>query len=420
MGTSINCAQCHDHKYDPIPQKDFFRFFAILNNTEDADRPDEEPTLKFYSPQQDEQRAKLDAEIAALDKKMKTPTAAQLTAQAAWEKKFPLDLKWSALSAEKTDAAKTPGAHLLAFPADVKRVGAIRVQSIPFEAPKGAKPADTSIVATQISATLIPAVNSSPEGRFVRIELPGKGVLLALAEVQVFSGKENVALKGTATQISTDFGGEAKRAIDGNTEGDYFKANSVTHTAASDDPWWEVDLKAPHKIDNIMIWNRTDGGTGGRLANLKVILLDDKRKEVWRSEIKDPPSPSKSLETGGVRVIPLVAAHADSEHTGFDAEAVVRGAAAEPKKSKNKKNAKMDKPGWSVNFADGKVHSLTLVPAAPFDIPAGRKLEINIVPATQKTLKGKTAIQRFDDRRFARRRTLPHARRHCSGAGNFR
>ena len=36
MGTTMACAQCHDHKYDPISQKEYFQFFAILNNTEDS------------------------------------------------------------------------------------------------------------------------------------------------------------------------------------------------------------------------------------------------------------------------------------------------------------------------------------------------------------------------------------------------
>ena len=47
MGTTMACAQCHDHKYDPISQKEYFQFFAILNNTEDADREDEHPVYTF-------------------------------------------------------------------------------------------------------------------------------------------------------------------------------------------------------------------------------------------------------------------------------------------------------------------------------------------------------------------------------------
>ena len=67
MGTTMACAQCHDHKYDPISQKEYFQFFAIFNNTEDADREDEHPLLSFYTEQQKRDREKLQAEIAAME-----------------------------------------------------------------------------------------------------------------------------------------------------------------------------------------------------------------------------------------------------------------------------------------------------------------------------------------------------------------
>ena len=47
MGTTMACAQCHNHKYDPITQEEFFRFFAFFNNTEDSDKTDERPVLKL-------------------------------------------------------------------------------------------------------------------------------------------------------------------------------------------------------------------------------------------------------------------------------------------------------------------------------------------------------------------------------------
>jgi hypothetical protein len=50
MGTSLACAQCHTHKYDPITQAEYFQLFAVFNTTQDADRRDEAPTLALTSP----------------------------------------------------------------------------------------------------------------------------------------------------------------------------------------------------------------------------------------------------------------------------------------------------------------------------------------------------------------------------------
>ena len=50
MGVTIACAQCHDHKYDPISQEEYFKVYAILNQTEDADRSDNSPLLTMISP----------------------------------------------------------------------------------------------------------------------------------------------------------------------------------------------------------------------------------------------------------------------------------------------------------------------------------------------------------------------------------
>ena len=94
MATSMACAQCHNHKYDPITQKEYFQLFAVLNNTEDADRTDEAPVLKIYNEPQKEQRSKWEAEIAQVEKKFKAPTPELLASQIKWEQNFPLDPKW--------------------------------------------------------------------------------------------------------------------------------------------------------------------------------------------------------------------------------------------------------------------------------------------------------------------------------------
>ena len=45
MGTTIGCCQCHNHKYDPITQKEYYQLYAIFNNTEDSNAGNDAPTL---------------------------------------------------------------------------------------------------------------------------------------------------------------------------------------------------------------------------------------------------------------------------------------------------------------------------------------------------------------------------------------
>ena len=67
MGTTMACAQCHDHKYDPLSQREFFQLYAILNDTADADRPDETPVVELPWEPFDAQRRPLEREIAAIE-----------------------------------------------------------------------------------------------------------------------------------------------------------------------------------------------------------------------------------------------------------------------------------------------------------------------------------------------------------------
>lgn len=68
MGTTMACAQCHTHPYDPFRQEEYYRFFAFFNNTADADRPDEAPTLPFYTLEKEQQRARWQAVIDSLQR----------------------------------------------------------------------------------------------------------------------------------------------------------------------------------------------------------------------------------------------------------------------------------------------------------------------------------------------------------------
>jgi len=131
-------------------------------------------------------------------------------------------------------------------------------------------------------------------GRFVRIEIPGTGKVLTLAEVEVLGAGKNFSRGAKATQSSNYNDCKAERAVDGRTNGG-FGENSLTHTEAQDNPWWEADLGGEKEIDTLVIWNRTDDCCRERLKDFRVALLDAARKPVWETTVSEIPNPNVIL-----------------------------------------------------------------------------------------------------------------------------
>ena len=420
MGTTMNCAQCHDHKYDPISQEEYFRFVALLNNSEDADRGDESPLLQIWSDEQKRQKAEWQREVDQLEQTLRTPTPELQAAQSRWEQTFAQDLDWQVL---KPAAAKSQsGASLTTLEdgsvlvsGDAKTdvytldlnvgpaagassaggnttLAALRLEALPHESLPNQGPGHGggNFVLSRVLATVTPPQGDRLAGRFVRIEIPGQGKMLSLAEVQVFSGADNVALRGEATQSSTDFDGPARLAIDGNTNGHYAEAKSTTHTAVSDNPWWEVDLKSAQPIDRIVLWNRTDNSVHTRLANFRVAVLNEKREPVWERTVAEPPNPSAEYALSGVRGITFAAAYADFAQSGFDPAHVIN-------------NPDVATKGWAISPQAGQPHALTLIAAAPVEIPAGSRLTVVLEQLSkfEKSTLGRFRLATTSDARAA-------------------
>jgi subtilisin family serine protease len=92
-----------------------------------------------------------------------------------------------------------------------------------------------------------------------------------LVNVTGISGR-NLALNKPATQSSTGYGGEASRAVDGNTDGNFNDA-SVTHTNDDAQAWWQVDLGEVESIGSVQVFNRTDAAPE-RLSDFYVLVSD--------------------------------------------------------------------------------------------------------------------------------------------------
>ena len=98
MGLTVGCAQCHDHKYDPITQKEFYQLYAYFNNiTEkamDGNRKDSPPVVKLPTPEQEAELAAFDEQITELDAQTKAPILEIDATQIAWENRMP---RWTTL-----------------------------------------------------------------------------------------------------------------------------------------------------------------------------------------------------------------------------------------------------------------------------------------------------------------------------------
>jgi hypothetical protein len=60
LGVTIQCAQCHNHKYDPLTQEEYYRIFAFLNSSHEAN-------IAVYTPEQEMKRAEVFRRIREIE-----------------------------------------------------------------------------------------------------------------------------------------------------------------------------------------------------------------------------------------------------------------------------------------------------------------------------------------------------------------
>jgi len=115
--------------------------------------------------------------------------------------------------------------------------------------------------------------------------------------VQIKNPVVNLALNKPATQSSNPFGGDPRRAVDGNTNGNW-AASSVAHTGEDDKAWWSVDLQSwYYQIDSITIWNRSDC-CGNRLADFDVFVYNPLTNSTTSYYVAGPVGAATTINVG--------------------------------------------------------------------------------------------------------------------------
>jgi hypothetical protein len=96
LSLTTGCAVCHDHKFDPITQKDYYSLSAFFNSLDgkalDQNVKDPAPVLRVSSQQQKDRLKEIDSELPRIKEEMAAPIATVDEDQLRWERSFSQDI----------------------------------------------------------------------------------------------------------------------------------------------------------------------------------------------------------------------------------------------------------------------------------------------------------------------------------------
>jgi hypothetical protein len=97
LGTTMGCCQCHDHKFDPFTQKDFYSLAAFFADVQETAVGRREDGMPVPSPEQAAQLREFERSIARLKAQLEAPNPKLDAAQAEWEKRQQVPASWQVL-----------------------------------------------------------------------------------------------------------------------------------------------------------------------------------------------------------------------------------------------------------------------------------------------------------------------------------
>ena len=113
LGLTLGCARCHDHKFDPLPQKEFYQFFSFFNNVDEAaaekDRDNvQKPVLELGTAAEIRKKDVIQAQLKALQGELNVYRKEVEPKQEAWE----AGLKEAVIKKFRTSVQAALGLHV--------------------------------------------------------------------------------------------------------------------------------------------------------------------------------------------------------------------------------------------------------------------------------------------------------------------